>query len=1171
MARTGQGVSLTGAVSDRIFPRVVGPLCTIALLFLGCQQRNADAQPPQDARIVLMTGGPTAAVRTLEFSADSRRLYAAGADKAVEIWSLNDARGHAPDLKLVDHARWPIARGDRGQIWTLAVNDARKLIAFGGYGAQQINGDISIADSIHGRQLTILPSVLANEDPRGRFESGHLNTVTSVSFSPDGEWLASISLDGEIRLWSVANWTSVRALPAGENPGLTDVFVQFVSNTEFLASLNPLNDKGESASQLRRFVIGSDQKITMEPVQSPHSTIITAIAFDSKSGRTFTGDAIGGTVVWEGKTPSALKKPFRTMPVRKFSASQNGLLLTLFSPTRAAIAAGTREPVYVELEQFTDRGTVLVERREWNLMGESLAAALSPDGTCAAIARPGEAAIEVFGLVDAKQRPITKPFTARRPTILAGSGTTVQQVEFLKEPASLLKISSVERSLGFDLSLAEVVRPANLANALPAHPSPDWSVDVSPSLEGQDQTLTIKSRQTDRGQIVLSHTKHGHYAAHCWIFEKDKTEPSGIAIGTLRQNGIFVFDLREPGQASLLRYYRDHTNAVVSLSQSADGRYLASSSLDQAIRLWSLDGLLADGGADDRSPAWGGKFAVQNAQLVVQSLLEFSILKSRKLNDGDRILKIAYSANGQRVEVVDADQMLTVLKSLPLTESVEVHAQRAGRNLPPFIVTPAWEPLATLFIDRRNEWAVWTAGGYYNASVDGDELFGFQINPARRGDEPRFSRAEQLREQYERPDLLKNLFTLGSFDGAAKAVALVPQNPGALVAKMPRIRINSPEPGVTKALGETFTISADVDYGGLPLNEFRVDAWLNGAKLSSPVSTVEGTTTRYNWTVAPPAGEHQFLMKVVSVGPTMERGLYSDVTLPFSINGEPAIRTVHVLAIGANNYQGSMKLSCCIADAQDFKKLIMESAGPHYRMGLVKVIVDENPGAAALFEKGKFQEQVTQFAREIKKTGLKSNDIVIVYIAGLGEVVGKEYYFVPPVSEIKNLSQQAVVQRYSIPWTAFREFVEEIPNCAKIFFLDTCHAGNIARLESDKARLRPLKNLNTVVFAATSDDQFAREDQDGQHGHFTGFLLEGLGGSADGSNVIPALAGLPAPEPDGKVSLLETVGYVSTQVLQRWKTQQPRYTPVTLIRFLNDPIVDVARPENPKAKQEPAQ
>jgi WD40 repeat protein len=1148
---------------ETIVRKVTRGIFVFSFLLVYCSGLTL-AQQGRDARIVLTTGGPTAAVRVLAFSSDSRHLYAAGADKAVEIWSLPETRAAALDLKLVDHARWPIARADRGQIWTLSINEAKSLIAFGGYGAQQISGDISIADSSHGRQVTILPTPIPDEDPMQRFVTGHLQTVNSVSFSPNGEWLASISLDGDVRLWSVGNWKSQQILPAGSNPTLSSVYVQFISKNQFVASLNQGTDPKQPVSQLILFTIGTDQKVTPETLSSSHQGLITALGAVSKSDRWYSGDANGELVTWQGGKPLRSKSPFKRIPVRSISTSTNGNVLILHSPTAAAIAAGKEDSAYAELENISETTSVLLERREWKFQGETLAAVLSADGKYAAMTRPGEAAIEVFSLVDPRNNQSRhKPFSTQRPTVLAGSGSTVRRVQFVRQPETMLAIStnvSGEWTHGFNLATAEVVRPSVLGQMQPAHASPDWKIDVGPSIEGLEQTLVIRANGTERAKLTLSHQGEGHYASHGWIFETGQDLPSAVAIGTLRQNGIFVFDLRQPGRAPMIRYYRDHTNAVNSLSQSADGRYLASSSQDQTIRIWSLDGLLTQPAGFSNRAAWGGDFEIRDGTLVAASLLEFGILSGRRLKDSDQIVKIALHHEGQRLELTDPQQMLKALEFQPLTESVEIHAARAGAILPPFIVTPAWEPMTTLFIDRRNEWAAWTPAGYYNSSVDGDELFGFQINPLRRGDEPKFSRAEQLRDQYERPDLLQKLFALGSLSDALKAVAIVPQNPGTIVAQMPRVQLNGPVSMTTYPLGAEVTIAADIDFNNIPAEEFKIEGWINGAKLGPPIPSVFKGLRRFSWTISPPPGDYQALVKVESLGPTLSAGLYSDAQVPFVMSGQPDMRTVHVLAIGANNYQGDLKLNFCINDAQDFVKLIGDSAGPHYRIGVVKVIVDDNSAEAGQFEKETFQRQLSQFATQIKQTPLKSNDMVMIFLAGLGEVVGKEYFFVPPVSEIKNLSQLAVLQRHSIPWSAFRGLIEDLPNCGKVFFLDTCYAGNIARLESEKARLRPLKNLNTVVFAATTEELATREDDQIRHGRFTAFLLDGLGGSADGSTVDPNLAGFPPVEPDGRISLLETVGFVSRRVYEKWRNQQPKYTPVSLIRFLNDPIIDVVVP-----------
>ena len=365
---------------------LLGLLAVGILTSLGAP--SASAQQVRDARIVLTAGGPTAAVRTMEFSADSRRLYVAGADKSVEIWSLPEARGNAPDLKLVNHARWPIARHDRGQIWALAINDARKLIAFGGYGAQSISGDISIADTDQGRQLTILPPPLPNEEPQQRLVTGHLQTVNSVSFSPNGEWLASMSLDGDLRLWAVGNWRSQQILRAGDNPAFSSVYVVFVSNNQFVASTTPSADPTQPQPRLTMCTIGPDGKVAAEILNSPHEVLITALGRDRNAKRWYSGDANGRIVVWQGTRNSQTKEPLRKIPVRAISASANDLVLSLHSPTMAAIAAGNSDFAYAELLKVTDAESTLVERREWNLNGETLAAAISAIGVLITNALP---------------------------------------------------------------------------------------------------------------------------------------------------------------------------------------------------------------------------------------------------------------------------------------------------------------------------------------------------------------------------------------------------------------------------------------------------------------------------------------------------------------------------------------------------------------------------------------------------------------------------------------------------------------------------------------------------------------------------------------------------------------------------------------------------------------
>src|SRR5690606_40550415 len=47
-------------------------------------------------RLVLQTGGAIGAIRALDFSPDSTRLYSAGMDKQTQVWGIQPATENAP-------------------------------------------------------------------------------------------------------------------------------------------------------------------------------------------------------------------------------------------------------------------------------------------------------------------------------------------------------------------------------------------------------------------------------------------------------------------------------------------------------------------------------------------------------------------------------------------------------------------------------------------------------------------------------------------------------------------------------------------------------------------------------------------------------------------------------------------------------------------------------------------------------------------------------------------------------------------------------------------------------------------------------------------------------------------------------------------------------------------
>src|SRR5437660_984558 len=101
----------------------------------------AQAPSPKPAAVVpeepapllqLEAGGPTAYVTALAFSPDGKTLYAAGFDKVMRVWKLDEQNGQ---FVLDPWAyRVPIGPGQRGLINVLAVSADGSWLAASGLG-----------------------------------------------------------------------------------------------------------------------------------------------------------------------------------------------------------------------------------------------------------------------------------------------------------------------------------------------------------------------------------------------------------------------------------------------------------------------------------------------------------------------------------------------------------------------------------------------------------------------------------------------------------------------------------------------------------------------------------------------------------------------------------------------------------------------------------------------------------------------------------------------------------------------------------------------------------------------------------------------------------------------------------------------------------------------------
>ena len=224
----------------------------------------------------------------------------------------------------------------------------------------------------------------------------------------------------------------------------------------------------------------------------------------------------------------------------------------------------------------------------------------------------------------------------------------------------------------------------------------------------------------------------------------------------------------------MLRYFRDHEGAVVSMATTSNRKVLVSAAKDLTCKFWSLEGLLDQTESFPGFASWGAVLSrLDDRTLKVDNALKSGIAYARSLPKGTKIVGIQGSLNGKPFNAATATTMLDAIKRNPLWQGLIVSYRSPNANkVDRVYITPAWEPMLTSFFSQNGQWAAWTPFGYYNSSPLGDEMFGWQLNPRTQTEgQPKFFQAAQWREDFEKPEAIERLLSEGNIDDALAAAA----------------------------------------------------------------------------------------------------------------------------------------------------------------------------------------------------------------------------------------------------------------------------------------------------------------------------------------------------------------------------------------------------------------
>jgi len=1081
---------------------------------------------PEDPWLRINAGGHTGTVHALAFTPDSKRLCSAGLDKNVLVWNLSAIQRDLRRSFLRERTiRWQVARGLRGSIYALAAAPSDGLLAFGGYGAMGSLGEILLVDPVTGELVQVLES--------------HRQTVCSLAFSADGNRLASSDTSGQVTLWTRDGWkptvlvrpdeATYGAAAAGAIAVQPKLRPLAIAGDTYVAIPAYQGQAAAGKLQWKLNLVRLDNPQQTRLLDTAHEGLVTSLAAGPDGTKLASADMQGNVYVWD--LAGAAVRPPTILRAQRIALS------LAFSPDGKTLVAGTAVAPdsgqsQVQIWDLTARKLV----RSHSLPDHVNACAISPDGRFVAYSGGRDNEVWLGSLTAAE------PVAALR-----GTGRRVWKVAFAaQEPFYRIAWGTEARAGKFndyaDLDSTFDSTRLELGTEKPDAGqwlSADWRAGEWTVRREADGALQLLESGAARGRIELDPVLEGRPRCYAWI-PGPQGQPWALAVGTDLQNSIYVVRLVEQGRCPILRQFRGHHDFVTSVGVSRDLRFLASGSADGTIRVWSLDGL-AEG--QEVSGRWGAEFAVQEAVLRVTSLRPAGPLFRRGVRVGDVLTEIGWPAEGDTQSEKRPAEILNRLRDLPTMSQVVFHCRRDGAPRPVFQLVPAWQPMATLFVDTNREWAFWTPEGYYDASANGHTLFGWQMN---RGLQrlPDFYRADQYVKTLERPGVLQRLLPAGDLDAALRQAAVQPPAEtqeilSQHIAATPIIEIVSPRAGELIREG-SIKVTARIAVPA-PGALVRTKLFANGVvapqhRLVREQAVAGGMERIYEWSVRLPSDPQNLIQLVAGTDAPVAAMGNVLVERP-----DPAVAErlpqLSIIAVGVNRYADPAiaTLDYSRADAEAILRTFRDRAGELYTVRQATLLANEE------VTRQRWQKTMRDLKDSLAET-VAPDDLIVLFMAGHGVLDPKteRYYFVGYDLQVADYLEGRLTA--GISWEDFHP-INDIP-CRKLIVLDTCHSGAMQPLSTRnlKAAVRAAQEDVFLSLTASAGNEQSEEDEQWGHGAFTKSLLEALDGGADTSG-------------DGFVTLRELFRYAQETVPKLTEGRQnPTAAPEELLPLISLPL-----------------